>query len=79
MGRTQSAMYKIDIVMPVYHNPKITMDAVDSIYAITKGVDFRLIAVIDGYDRRLIKYFKKIKDVKTIYHRYSKGDCSGVV
>ncbi len=66
-------MYKVDIVMPIYHSPKITIDAVDSVYAHTEDVDFRIIAVVDGYDRQLIKYFKTRKDAKVIYHRYSKG------
>lgn len=63
---------KIDIIMPCYHNMDITKDAVESIIKLTEDVNYRIIAVIDGYDKELIKYFKT-KSIKTIYHKESLG------
>jgi len=66
-------MKKVDIVLPIFHNPKITIDAIDSIYAHTDEVDYNIIAIIDGYNKELIDYFKTHKDIEVIYHKYSKG------
>ena len=66
-------MYKVTIIMPCYHGAEFTANAVDSIYAHTDGVDWSLIAIIDGYDKGLIEYFNKHKDIDVIYHKYSKG------
>jgi O-antigen biosynthesis protein len=66
-------MYKCDIIMPIYHNAKMTIEAIDSLYAHTDKIDWRLIAIIDGYDIDLINYFKDHKDIDVIYHKYSKG------
>lgn len=65
-------MHKVSIIIPCYHNFKITKDAIESIYKNTGGVDFRIIAIIDGYDRDLIEYIKT-KDIETIYHKHSLG------
>ena len=64
---------KIDIVMPCYHNTDITKNAVESIIKLTEDVDYKIIAVIDGYDKDLIKYFKTKKEIKTVYHKKSLG------
>ena len=66
-------MYKVDIVMPCYHNFNLTKDAIDSIYAHTDGVDWSLIVIVDGYDKEYIPYLKAHKDIEVIYHKYSKG------
>ena len=64
---------KIDIIMPCYHNVDITKNAVESIIKLTEDVNYRIIAVIDGYDKDLIKYFKTKKEIKTVYHKESLG------
>ena len=63
---------KIDIIMPCYHNADITKNAVESIIKFTEDVNYRIIAVIDGYDKELVDYFKT-KDIKTVYHKDSLG------
>lgn len=64
---------KVDIVMPCYHNADITRDAIESIIKLTEDIDYRIVAVIDGYDKDLIKYFKNKPHIKTILHRQSVG------
>jgi len=64
---------KIDIIMPCYHNTDITKNAVESIIKLTEDVNYRIIAVIDGYDKDLIDYFKTKKEIKTVYHKESLG------
>lgn len=64
---------KIDIVMPCYHNADITKNAIESIIKFTEDVDYRIIAVIDGYDKDLLNYFKTKKEIKTVYHKESLG------
>lgn len=64
---------KIDIIMPCYHNTDITKNAVESIIKFTEDVNYRIIAVIDGYDKDLRQYFKTKKDIKTVYHKQSLG------
>ena len=66
---------KIDIVMPCYHNADITKDAIESITKLTEDIDYRIIAIIDGYDKELLNYFKSIKlsNLKIVYHKQSQG------
>ena len=66
-------MKKVSVIMPIYHNPQMTIDAVESMYKYTKDVDWHLIAVIDGCDKELIDYFSRHKDIEVIYHKYSQG------
>jgi len=63
---------KIDIVVPCYHNFDITKNAIESIIKLTEDVNYNIIAVIDGYDKELINYFKE-KKIKTILHKESLG------
>jgi len=66
-------MYKVDIIIPCYHNYQITKDAIESIYKHTKNIDFRIIAIIDGYDKDLIDYFENCEYIETIYHKHNLG------
>ena len=52
---------EVDIIMPCYHNYKITREAIESIINNTTGVKWRLILINDGGDKNLEKYFKKLE------------------
>ena len=52
---------EVDIVMPCYHNYKITKEAVESIINNTTDVNFNLILINDGGDKNLEKYFKTLE------------------
>ena len=66
---------KVDIIIPCYHNVDITKDAIESIIKLTEDINYRIIAVIDGYDKELLNYFKSLKlnNLKIVYHKQSLG------
>ena len=53
---------KADIIMPCYHNYDLTKNAIESILNNTaEDVDYNLILINDGADRKLEKYFKTLE------------------
>ena len=69
---------KVSIIMPCYHNFKLTKDAVDSIQAHTKGIDYKIIMIVDGYDKEYFKWLPYHKEIDVIYHKYSQGFVNSV-
>jgi len=64
---------KVDIVMPCYHNVETTKNAIESILANTEDINYNIVAVIDGYDKELVEYFKTKKQITTLINKESEG------
>ena len=65
-GETLSKKYELDcdIIMPCYHNFKLTKDAIESIFNNSHGVTINMILINDGNDKDLAKYFERISKAR---------------
>jgi GT2 family glycosyltransferase len=59
--KAEEISLKADLILPCYKNVEITKECVSSILNNTEGVNYRIIAVNDGADKQLRKYFAELQ------------------